>query len=91
MHEHELRVTIPAAKPVDETVDEKVERMERWLAGHVDKEGKHHPGLVQMVGEMWEDNNSKKERWEAVRRGLTIGGFVSSVGIIGAWLKDHIK
>lgn len=91
MPEQDLKLTIPAAAPQEETTDQKVERMERWLAGHVDKDGKHHPGLVQMVGEMYEDNKAQKERWEAVRRGLTIGGFVSSLGIVGAWLKDHIK
>lgn len=87
MPEQELTQVIPAT----ESRDDKVDQMMKWLAGHVDKEGKHHPGLVQMVSEMYDRDKSDRERWEAIRRGLTIGGFVSSLGIIATWLRDHIK
>lgn len=84
----EREMTVPAAQ-VD--LEDQIAQLRRWLEGYVDEKGDRHPGLIEMVGVLFEELKTRRERREAIMRGLTIGGVVSVVGASLAWLKDHIK
>lgn len=86
MTEHQT--TIPAA-PVD--LESQVARLTRWIEGWTDDEGKRHPGIAEMMEKLYKELDDRRERREAILRGLTIGGLVTLIGGTFAWLKDHIK
>lgn len=85
----EQHATIPAAP--DDSLDGQVAQIRRWIEGYIDKDGVRHPGLFEMVAELYDKEKARRERHEAVMRGLTIGGIVTLIGGTFAWLKDHIK
>lgn len=82
-------VVIPVA-PVD-PIEARLAQLGRWIEGYTDDEGKRHPGLLEMVGKLYEELETRRERREAILRGLTIGGIVTLLGGSFAWLKDHLK
>lgn len=88
MSEQELRATVPAAP---DPLEEQMAQMRRWLEGYVDGEGTRHPGLIEMVGVLFEELKTRRERREAIGRALASGGILAVVGVSLAWLKDHIK
>lgn len=90
MSDHEMTLTVPAKD--SDTVEAQLAQLRRWLEGYVDHEGKRHPGVIEMVSRLHEELEKRNERYEAVRRGLTIGLTVSAVGaFIASLFKDHIK
>lgn len=82
-------VVIPAA-PV-EPLEVQMAQLRRWIEGYVDPEGKRHPGLIEMVGELYDELRVRRERREAYVRAFTTGGALALVGAGFAWLKDHVK
>lgn len=84
----ELKATVPATKM---SIEDQMEKFRRWLEGWVDSDSQHHPGLVEMVGELYEELKIRRERREMVGRALTSGGLLAFFGVCLAWLKDHIK
>lgn len=89
-----IQHTVPAASapsPATEPVEVQVSQVRRWLEGYTDSDGIPHPGLITMVTELYEEAKLRRERREAVGRALTSGGLLAIIGILGAWLKDHLK
>jgi len=82
-------VVIPAA-PV-EPLEVQMAQLRRWIEGYVDPDGKRHAGLIEMVGELYDELKAKRERREAYIRAFTTGGVLSLIGVGLAWLKEHIK
>ena len=82
-------VVIPVA-PVD-PIEARLAQLGRWIEGYTDDEGKRHPGLIEMVGELYDELKAKRERREAYIRAFTTGGALSLIGVGLAWLKDHLK
>jgi len=83
----ERTTTVPAADPTEA----RIAQLQRWLEGHVDNEGKHHPGLIELVAKLYDELEKRNERYEAIRRGVTIGSFGALLVAALTWLKDHIK
>lgn len=91
MPEEQITMTIPAAKDSD-PIEAQLAQLRRWLEGYVDPGGKRHPGVIEMVARLHDELEKRNERYEAIKRGLTVGVIVSSVGaFIAAIFKDHIK
>ena len=80
--------TIPAA-PVD--LESKITQIQRWIEGYVDDKGERHAGLIEMVGDLYEELKVRRERREAMVRGFTVGGVIALLSAALAWLKEHLK
>lgn len=74
-----------------EPLESQMAQMRRWLEGYMDDAGDRHPGVIEMVGELYTELKTRRERREAIVRALASGGVLAIVGGILAWLKDHIK
>ena len=85
----EREATIPAAS--GDTPEAQIAQLRRWLEGYVDAEGVRHAGLIEMVGELYGELKTKRERNEAIMRGLAIGGVISAISGTLVWLKEHVK
>ena len=79
---------IPAAP---EPVENQIAQLRRWIEGYIDDKEKRHPGLIEMVGELYEELRMRRERREAIGRALTSGGIITAIGVTLAWLKEHLK
>lgn len=86
MTNQELTATVPQAVPADD-----VAQLKRWIEGYVDPDGKRHPGLIELVGELYEELKTRRERREAMIRGLTTGGLLAILGFIINWILGHLK
>lgn len=89
MTEH-IQTTVPAAVP-PESLDSQMARMWRMMDGYTDANNQHHPGMVQMLTELYDDHKLRKDRRETFGRAVATGGFLTGLGLVGAWLKDHLK
>lgn len=74
-----------------EPLEVQLAQLRRWLEGYVDKDGKRHTGLIEMVGELFEELKTRRERREMMGRALATGSFLTILGASIVWLKDHIK
>lgn len=74
-----------------ETTEETIARFSRWFEGHTDADGKQHPGLLLMVGELYSDHVLRRERREAFNRAFATGSILAIFGIALTWIKDHIR
>ena len=74
-----------------EPVEVQMSQVRRWLEGYVDLDNKRHPGLIEMVTELYDEAKLRRERREAFSRAVASGGILAVFGITLAWLKDHIK
>lgn len=89
-----LEHTVPSAPTslsVRESVEEQVTKFGRWLEGYTDADGTPHPGLIVMVTELYTEAKLKRERREVFARAIASGGVLAVIGIVGAWLKEHLK
>jgi hypothetical protein len=90
----ELQTTVPAATPpplpAPNSIEAHVAEMREWLLGHVEG-ATQHPGLLAMVKELYEEAKLRRERREAFGRALASGGVLAIIGLVGAWLKEHLK
>ena len=73
------------------SVEVQLAELRRWLEGYIDAEGKRHPGVIEMVAKLHDELEKRNERYEALRRGVTIGTWGALVVALLAWLKDHYK
>lgn len=89
-----LEHTVPAAAPplpASEPVEVQVSQVRRWLEGYTDTAGVSHPGIITMVTELYEEAKLRRERREQIGRALTSGSLLAIIGLVGAWLKEHLK
>ena len=84
----ELEATVPVS---GDTSEAQIAQLRRWLEGYVDEGGARHAGLIEMVGELYGELKTRRERREAINRALASGGILAVVGVSLAWLKEHIK
>jgi hypothetical protein len=77
--------------PTTEPVEVQMGQVRRWLEGYVDKDNLRHPGLIEMVTELYEEAKKRRERREAFIRAIASGGILAVFGVGLTWLKDHIK
>lgn len=84
----EREATVPAAP---EPAESQIAQLRRWLEGYVDDAGVHHSGLVEMVGELYGELKTRRERREALTRALASGSILAVFGATLVWLKEHIK
>lgn len=84
----ERDLTIPVHP---EPVEAQLAQMRRWIEGYVDADGTRKPGLIELVGELYEELKMRRERREQVGRVLASGSALALLGFILNWLKDHLK
>ena len=89
MSDHEMTLTVPVKD--HETIEVQLAQLRRWLEGYVDHEGKRHPGVIEMVARLHDELEKRNDRYEAIRRGMTIAGFGTIFAAVIVWFKDHIK
>jgi hypothetical protein len=85
--ETELRSTVPAADPVEA----RILQLQRWLEGYVDTEGRHRPGLIELVAKLYDELERRNERCEAIKRGVTLSVLGTLFAALIVWFKDHLK
>lgn len=86
-----LQTTVPAAAQ-PESLDNQMAWVRRLLEGHIDPATNiRHPGVIEMLAELYEEAKLKRERRETFWRAVASGGMLAILGIIGVWLKDHLK
>lgn len=84
----ERNLIIPVTQ---EPVESQLAQLRRWLEGFVDDKGERHPGLVEVVGELYGELKDRRERREAVGRVLASGSLLAVLGFVLNWLKDHLR
>ena len=80
-----------SAPLLEEPLHVQMSLVRRWLEGYVDANNVRHPGLIEMVTEVYEEAKLRRERREAFGRAIATGGILAVFGILLTWLKDHIK
>ncbi len=86
MTEHQA--TVPAA-PVP--LEDQIAQLRRWLEGYIDDNGIRRPGLVELVGKLYEELEARNERREMVGRALASGSVLAFFAFVLNWLKEHLK
>lgn len=81
-------LTVPAANP---DMEAQLAMLRRWIEGWIDPEGRRHPGLNELVGELYEELKKRRERREQIGRVLASGSVLACLGFVLNWLKDHLK
>jgi len=79
----------PSHQP--ESLEQQMAQLRKWIEGYIDDKGSRHAGLIEMVGELFEELRVKRERREVICRALGSGGILAVIGVTLAWLKDHLK